>query len=73
MIRAASDFLVGREGDPDRTVWNLWMRQQVFGRRHDLGHAALVIGAQQRRARRRHNVVPEALAEIGRVRHAQYR
>ena len=51
---------------------DLGMREQVLGRRHDLGHAALVVGAEQRRARGRDDVVADALAEIRRIGHPQH-
>jgi hypothetical protein len=50
MRRVPADFLVRREAETDRTVRNLRVRDQVLGRRHDLGDARLVVGAEQRLA-----------------------
>ena len=47
-VRAAADLLVGRERHPDRAVRNLGMGHQVLGGGDDLGHARLVVGAEQR-------------------------
>lgn len=67
VLGAASHFLVGREGDADRPVRDLRMRQQIRGGRDDLGHAGFVIGAEQRGARRGDDVVAVALRQIWRV------
>ena len=49
VIDAPSHLLVGGEADADLAVCDLGMRQQILGGGHDLGHARLVVGAQQRR------------------------
>ena len=41
------------------------MRHQVLGRRHDRRDARLVVGAEQRRPRRRDDVVPDLRRELG--------
>ena len=63
VLRAAPDLFVRRERDADRAVRNLGMRDEIGGRRHDLGHAGLVVGAEQRRARRGDDVVAHLLGE----------
>ena len=50
---------------------HLGLRHQPFGRRHDRGDAALVVGAKQRGAGRGDDVVAEAFAEVGHVGNAQ--
>ena len=50
MVGAARDLLVDREADADRRVLELGMAFEVGDRGHDLGHAGLVVGAEQRRA-----------------------
>ena len=42
---------------------DLRVRDQVLGRRHDFGDAGLVVGAEQRRARRGDDVVADLLGE----------
>ena len=44
---AAADFFVGREADADLAVLELRMLHDVLHRVHNLGHAGLVVGAQQ--------------------------
>ena len=72
MLRAAADFFVRREADPDRPVRNLGMRHQVLGRRHDFGDAGLVVGAEQRRPRRGDDVVADLLGQRGDVGQPQH-
>ena len=69
---AFADFLVRRERDADGPVRDLRVRHQKRGRRHDLGDAALVVGAEERRARGGHDVVAHTLAEVRRVGHAKH-
>jgi len=49
VLRSAPDLFVRCEGDFDRPVWNVGMRDEVFGRRDNLGDTSLVVGAQQGR------------------------
>ena len=49
-IHAAAHLLIGREADADFAVFDFGMREQVLRGGHDLGHARLVVGAEQRRA-----------------------
>ena len=57
VVDAAADLLVDGEADADRRVLDLGMRREVRDRAHDLGDAGLVVGAEQRRAVRRDDVV----------------
>ena len=50
VIDAATHLLVGREADADLAVFDLGMRHEVFRGAHDLRHARLVVGPEQRRA-----------------------
>ena len=72
ILRAASDLLVRRERDADRAVRDLRMRDEMGGRRHDLGDAGLVVGAEQRRARRGDDVVADLVCERGTVGQPQH-
>src|SRR6266540_3607700 len=54
-----ADFLVRCEPDPHGSVPNLGVRHQIGRGRHDLGDAGLVVGAEQRRARGRDDVVAD--------------
>ena len=72
MLRAAADLLVGRERDADRAVRDLGMRDEVRGRRDDLRDAGLVVGAEQRRARRGDDVVADLLGERRDLRQTQH-
>ena len=47
---AAADFLVGSESDLDRPMLELRVRNDVLHCVHDLRHAGLVVGAEERRA-----------------------
>ena len=58
---------------PDAAVRDLRMRDQVLGRSHDRRDAGLVVRAEQRRARRRDDVVPDLRGEFGPIRRAQHR
>ena len=49
-VHAPADLFVGGEADADLTVPELRMCEQIFRSGHDLRHARLVVGAQQRRA-----------------------
>src|SRR5260370_6624264 len=60
-----------REPDPDRSVRDLGMLRQVFDRRHDLGDAGLVVGAEQRGARGGDDVVAHLVRERRNVAHPQ--
>ena len=67
MVGALSDLLVVREADPDGAVCDLRVAHEVRGRGHDLGDPALVVGAEERRAVARHELVPDVLRELGAV------
>ena len=60
---ATSDFLVGRKGDPHRSVPDFRVRHQIFRRRHDLGDTRFVVRAQQRQSRRGDDVLADARRE----------
>ena len=63
MVDAPADLLVDGEADAQRRVLDLWMRDEVRDGAHDLGHACFVVGAEQRRAVRRDDVVSDACRE----------
>ena len=67
MLRAAADFLVRREPEPDGPVRHLGMSHENGGRRHDFGDAGLVVRAEQRRPRRGHDVVAHLIGQCGDV------
>ena len=46
---------------------------QILRRRDDLRDAGLVVGAEQRQPRRRHDIVPELRGELGDLARAQHR
>ena len=63
-VRAAPDLLVRREADPDRRRADLRVRHQVRGGGdNDRRTPGLVVGAEQRRPRRRDDVVPDLRRE----------
>ena len=64
-VRPPARLLVDGEADADRRPWRLGMARQPRDRRHDLGHAGLVVGTEQRRAVARDDVVPDAGRELG--------
>ena len=66
--RAAAYFLVRRERHAKIPVLDLRMIQKVLHRRHDRSHARLVVCTQKRRARCRHDVVANLLAQFRRLR-----
>ncbi len=49
-MRASADFFIRRERDPDRSVLDVRMFDQVRHCRHDFGNARFVVGSEQRRA-----------------------
>ena len=65
VANARADLLVGRKADPDFAVLDLGMAQQVVGHRHDDRHARLVVGAQDRAAGGRDDVVADLRAQVG--------
>ena len=67
VVGARAELLVGVEADAQRPVRQLGMRDQVRDRRHDLGDARLVVGAEQRRAVARDQVVPDVIRQLRRV------
>ena len=62
---ALPHLLVGREADADRRPRQLRVGGEVGDRGHDLGHARLVVGAEQRVAARGDDVVPDGVAQLG--------
>ena len=70
---AAADLLVRVERDLDRAVRHLGMRYEIRDRGHDLGDPGLVVGAEQRRAVGRDQVVPGVVRELRRLRRADRR
>ena len=67
LIDAAADFFVGREQDLDGAVPDIWILNQEPRCIHDLGEAGLVVGAQQRGAVGRDDVVADLVGERGMV------
>ena len=67
LVDAAADLLVGREQDLDRAVLDLRVLNQELRRIHDLGEAGLVVGAQQRGAIGRDDVVADLVGERGMI------
>ena len=63
MVGAAGDLLVDREADAHRRMLELRAPLQVRDRSHDLGDARLVVGAEQRRAVSRDDVVSDLLLQ----------
>lgn len=63
MVGAAADLLVDGEADAKRRVLGPRVTLEAGDRRHDLGHPGLVVGAEQRCAVRRDEVVPDLLGE----------
>ena len=68
IIDAAAHLLVGREADADLAVAQLGMREQVLRGGHDLRHAGLVVGAEQRRAVGVDERVPLEETQLGELR-----
>ena len=66
-MHAAPDLLVGREGEADRAVRDLGVREQVAGDGHHDGDAGLVVGAEQRRAAGGDDVVADLSGQVGRL------
>ena len=63
LVDAAADLLVGREQDLDRAVLDLRVLKQEMRRIHDLGEAGLVVGAEQRGAVGRDDVVADLVGQ----------
>ena len=63
VVRAARDLLVHREADAERGMLDVRIPLQVGDGRHDLGHARLVVRAEQRRAVGGDDVVADLLGE----------
>ncbi len=59
VLGAATHLLVDRERDADRHARPLRMTSEIRDRGHDLGDPRLVVGAQERRAVARHEVVTD--------------
>ena len=64
LVGAATDLLVGGEEDLDRAVLDLRIRQQELRRRHDLGDACLVVGAEKRRTVGGDDVVADLVLQV---------
>ena len=71
--RALADLLVGREAHAQRRPRELGVRRQMSDGRDDLGHPGLVVGAEQRVAARRHDVVPDLPGQHRHVRRVEHR
>ncbi|MEZ5865542.1 MAG: hypothetical protein R3D25_16290 [Geminicoccaceae bacterium] len=69
---AAADLLVRREAEPHRPVRDVRVRHQMLRHGHDDRDAGLVVGAEQRRAAGRDNVVADPGREIGQGRRRQH-
>ena len=65
LVDPAADLLVGGEEDADRAVPDVRVVDQELGRRHDLGDARLVVGAEQRGAVRGDDVVADRSFSTG--------
>ncbi len=63
LVDAAADLLVRREQDFDRAVLDLGMVEQELRGVHDLGDAGLVVGAEQRGAVGRDDVVADLVGQ----------
>ena len=72
LVDAAADFLIGGEQDLDRAMLDLRILNQELRRVHDLGEAGLVVGAEQRGAVRRDDVVADLVGEGGMLRRADH-
>ena len=66
-VDAVADLLVGRKADADGAVGDFGMLQQIAGGGHNDGHARFVVGPQQRGAAGGHDVVADAILQVGRV------
>ncbi len=67
-MHAATDLLIGGEGDADGAVGDVGIAQQVVGQRHDDGDAGLVIRAQEGGSAGGDDVVADLLGQVGKVR-----
>jgi hypothetical protein len=65
-VHAAAYLLVRSEADADGAVRDVGVLEQVPRQHHDDGHASLVVGAEERRAAGRDDVLPHLLGEVGR-------
>ena len=61
----AADLLVGGEADSNRAMRNRGVFQQVFGHRHDDGDTGFVVGAEERVAAGRDDILADLAGEIG--------
>ena len=68
-VHSPADLLVGSESDADLAVRNLGMGEQPGRRRHDLGHAGLVVGPEQRRTVGHDQRMPLEKRELGKILH----
>ena len=62
-MNAAPNLFVWCKGEPDAAVGDR-ISQQVVGGRHNDRDAGLVVGAEQRRAARRHDVVADFCCHV---------
>ena len=69
---AAADLLVGVERDLHRAVRDLRVRDEIGDRGHDLGDAGLVVGAEERRAVGRDQLVADVVLELRRLARADH-
>ena len=67
-VDAATDLLIGGEGDANRAVGEVGVAQQMVGQRHDDGDSGLVIRAQERGPAGGDDVVADLLGQVGKVR-----
>ena len=65
LVDPAADLLVGGEQQPDRAVADIGVLDQDLRGGHDFGDARLVVGAEQRRAVGRDDIVADLVGELG--------
>ena len=71
--RALPDLLIGRERHPKRRSRQLGVSREMRDPDHDLGHARLVVGTEERVAAARDDVVPNLVRELRHRRRVQNR
>jgi hypothetical protein len=71
-VNASANLLIRRERDPDRSMGQLRMLQQMMRDGHDDGDAGLIIRAQQRRSAGRDDVVTDLRAQVRKPRRRQH-
>ena len=65
LVHATADLLIRSEQELDRPVPDVRIIDQQLRRRHDLGEPGLVVGAKQRRAVGRDDVVADLVEQRG--------